>query len=258
MTLEDLTPEQRGMIWHGKRIRVAPDCSNLPAYMDLVNRGLMTGSTHDAGPGRGWTGLFQLTEAGLRVRDQLAKRAEGQPLVETKPDPSPAPASRWVPVEERLPEPGATVKVLRDWAHAWKESLSRLPSGNTYWSGESYHTKPVTHWLEEVVPPLPERPKEKVPDPPGKWVRWASATANELVRTGGRFVIVSAGGGHVDDTGVAYYSGTNGRLFDVRNDVEAGFRQPAWIIREEDFLALCPGPWRGFEMERGRDERSED
>lgn len=163
--------------------------------------------------------------------------------------PKPAPASRWVPVEERLPRIGQPVDVLRDWKPAgrgrltWKDKEPGETWWATCWKTDEERFGRVTHWLEEVVPPLPERPKEAVAEPPGKWVRWGIGECRNRARTEERYVAVSTAGGKVADVDlIVGCSGFEG-FFRVRDGHKAAFPQPAWIIREEDFLALCPGPW---------------
>lgn len=162
---------------------------------------------------------------------------------EYKPEADEPPKSRWVPVEERLPESGTEVKVLRDWDPAGKDCLITPMAGVHYWRNEPHHVHPVTHWLEEVVPPLPERPKEDVPEPPWKWVRWGIGECRNRARTGERYVGVSAADGVVKD--IVWMAGIRGEehFADIHQGGRAALPSPGWIIREEDFLALCPGPW---------------
>jgi len=136
------------------------------------------------------------------------------------------------------------VSVLRDWAHVSEDRRLITQGGLPYWAFDTLYPKmPVTHWLEEVIPPLPERPKEDVPEPPGKWVRWGIGECRNRARTGERYVGVSAADGKVKD--IVWMAGIRGEehFADIRLGGRAALPSPGWIIREEDFLALCQGPW---------------
>ena len=64
---------------------------------------------------------------------------------------------RWISVEERLPEIGATVLTLDKFGHIHDRYMYRHQDGTALFTAEYLVTsKDVTHWM-----PLPEAPEEE-------------------------------------------------------------------------------------------------